>query len=292
MLERTDHALKAGALLPISTQSAIVFDSGVHFLVRIVSSLGRKAAQKAMSLRSNGPEKTKPNPFLPYEEDMWVADISGSHVCLLNKFNVIDHHLLIVTREFEAQEMLLTREDFEAIGVCMAEFDALAFYNGGKEAGASQPHKHLQMIPLPMAERGPSVPVEVLFPSARLEQPIGRIPELPFEHSFARLKADSSRNGLMAAEDIFRLYRHMLHDVGLNPCEMPEHSKQTGPYNLLLTREWMFLVPRSKECFGSISINALGFAGALLVQNEQQMKMIEEQGCMTALRDTAVGLRN
>ena len=80
----------------------------------------------------------------------------------------------------------------------------------------------------------------------------------------------------------------MLQAVGLNRTHEPEGSKQTAPYNLLFTREWMLLVPRSKEFFGSFSINALGFAGALLVQNEQQMQMLKEYGGMAALIHTAV----
>jgi ATP adenylyltransferase len=63
---------------------------------------------------------------------------------------------------------------------------------------------------------------------------------------------------------------------------------QSGPYNLLVTREWMLLVPRSAKCFDGISINALGFAGVLLVRNEPQMRRLEELGPMTALRHVAV----
>ena len=80
----------------------------------------------------------------------------------------------------------------------------------------------------------------------------------------------------------------MLHTVGLNPITDPQKSIQSGPYNLLLTREWMLLVPRSEECFESISINALGFAGALLVKNEEQMHMLKQAGAMAVLKSTGV----
>ena len=50
------------------------------------------------------------NPFLPYDPDLVVADISDTHVALLNKFNVIDHHLLIVTRCFK---WLCRNKDFQ-----------------------------------------------------------------------------------------------------------------------------------------------------------------------------------
>ena len=77
--------------------------------------------------------KTTPaNPFLPYEEDLYVTDISETHLCLLNKFNVVDHHFLIVTRAFERQENWLTLADFEALAHCLNEVDGLAFFNGAR----------------------------------------------------------------------------------------------------------------------------------------------------------------
>ena len=55
------------------------------------------------------------NPFLPYDENLWVTDISQTHVCLLNKFNVIDPpHPSRHPCMYEDQESLLTFEDFEA----------------------------------------------------------------------------------------------------------------------------------------------------------------------------------
>ena len=277
-LDATEKALKTGALRPVSTESTFIYDSGIDFLVRIVSNLTRKAEEK----------KEAGNPFLPYEKDMFVAEISETHICLLNKFNVIDHHLLIVTRSFEDQETLLTLRDFDAICLCMAEYDGMAFYNGGEIAGASQQHKHLQIIPLPMANKGPRVPIEPLFKSVRPEGTLGIIPGIPFIHSFARFVPDLLENSEDAAESSLGLYRAMLHAVGLNSPTDPYESRQSGPYNLLLTREWMLLVPRSEECFESISINALGFAGALLVKNEEQMRILKQVGGMAVLKSTGV----
>jgi ATP adenylyltransferase len=34
----------------------------------------------------------------------------------------------------------------------------LAFYNCGEHSGRSQPHKHLQVVPLPFADGQPAVP--------------------------------------------------------------------------------------------------------------------------------------
>lgn len=54
------------------------------------------------------------NPFLPYDEALWVGHLSDTHTLLLNKFNVVQHHLLVVTRQFESQLDWLTEADFEA----------------------------------------------------------------------------------------------------------------------------------------------------------------------------------
>ena len=62
---------------------------------------------------------------------MFVADISATHVCLLNKFTVIPDHLLLVTRAFEEQEDRLNLADFAALAACLSEFAGLGFYNAG-----------------------------------------------------------------------------------------------------------------------------------------------------------------
>ena len=168
------------------------------------------------------------------------------------------------------QDTLLDRGDFDALWRCLAEGDALGFYNGGKIAGASQPHKHLQVVPLPLAEEGTRIPIE-----PRLRQH-----ELPFAHRVAWLDpadVDSDRVAEVTAET----YRRLLHETRV--LDTPE-SRTPRPYNLLVTREWMMLVPRSREHFESMSVNSLGFAGALLVRDRDQLERLEKVGPLTALR--------
>ena len=115
VIAQTQYALKSGALQPIDTDYAWIEQGGITFLVRISTSLIRKAeAKRASSAQSAGF-----NPFLPYDPDLFVANLSQTHLCLLNKYNVTDHHLLIVTRAFEPQETLLELPDFEALWLCM-----------------------------------------------------------------------------------------------------------------------------------------------------------------------------
>lgn len=289
MISATEHALKEGALQPVDTETIWISDSGVDFQVRIVSSLLRKSEEKKRTENETGEGHKKSNPFLPYEKAMFVSDITPTHLCLLNKFNVIENHLLIVTRHFEDQEMLLTLKDFEAIWMCMAEFDGLAFYNGGVVAGASQPHKHLQMIPLPMGDRGPGVPMEPLIKRSESDGPLRYSPELPFVHAIAILDPKMIEDHAKAAHITHQIYHQMLQKTGLNQNSELSDDKQTGPYNLLFTRNWMLLVKRSTEFYGTISVNSIGFAGALLARNHTEMKLIQDAGPMEVLRETAEG---
>jgi ATP adenylyltransferase len=284
----TARALASGALLPIATGCEFMEDGGVRFLVRVLTSLQRKSAQRAAEERSAAAGQPV-NPFLPYEQALFVADVSDSHVAILNKFNVVDRHLLIVTREFEQQRSLLTLRDFEAWWRCLSEYDSLGFYNGGPEAGASQPHKHLQLVPLPLATQGPPVPIAPLLPAVPGVAGFGSIRGFDFVHSFADLGAAATERA--AAREAFELYISMLGQVGLRPPPGKGADLQGGPYNLIVTREWLLLVPRSREFFDSISINALGFAGALLVWNEEQLRALRAAGPFTALRETAHPLR-
>ncbi|MBW4614819.1 MAG: phosphorylase [Desmonostoc vinosum HA7617-LM4] len=279
VIKQTEYALQCGALLSIPTEFEFVEQDGVHFLVRILSNLARKDAAKQKREKQATSSGKEFNPFLPYEKDLFIADISDTHVCILNKFNVVDYHLLLITRAFEEQESLLTQEDFAAMLACLAEFESLAFYNSGKIAGASQRHKHLQLVPLPLAPSGVQIPIEPLLASAQFLNSIATIPGLPFAHAFAKLDPSTG------AEATLELYYALLRAVGLGTVD---GNEQSGAYNLLATREWMLIVPRSQECFQSISVNSLGFAGALLVRNEQQMQILKDYGPMTILERVAV----
>lgn len=276
LLEREGHALECGALQPIQTDQTVIEQGGVQYLVRWVSSLVRKQADK----RTAKPHGGKPaNPFLPPETDLTIGPLFDSHLCIFNKFNVIEHHVLIVTREFEHQECLLNAQDFACLHYCLQERDGLGFYNGGKVAGASQPHKHLQWIALPLATNGPAVPIAPLLDA---HAPVGKVtqcPALPLPHAYVRLSADGF--------DPDRLYHHytaLLEAIGVDALSLGDEVRQSSPYNLLLTKDWMLAVPRRRECHEGISVNALGFAGSLFVREREQLGLIESVGPLNVLQ--------
>jgi ATP adenylyltransferase len=260
----------------------------VRFTVRVLAGLRRKAEAREEQDAAERSGKAA-NPFLPPEKDLVVADVTDTHLALLNKFNVVDHHLLIITRQFEDQETLLTLADFEALWTCMAEYEALGFYNGGADAGASQRHKHLQVVPLPIGSNGHAVPMAPLFAGASTDRDgFGAVPAFPFRHAFCRLPPDLWKSPPAVARATFEMYGTMLTRVGMTPPAASGAIRQSMPYCFLATREWMLLVPRSKEHLLDISFNSLAYAGSLFVYNEELLARLRAYGPMNALRDVAL----
>lgn len=285
--EQTQFALQCGALQSIPTEYQFIEQNGILFFVRIVSNLTRKEKAKQQQDEKSQDSGKPFNPFLPYEEDLFVGDLSPTHLCLLNKYNVVDHHLLIVTREFEEQENLLTPEDFEALWMGLAEIDGFVFYNAGADAGASQRHKHIQLVPLPLVPEGAKVPIEPAINSAQFLGAIGNCPQLPFIHALIRLDplfVDSPRE---AAAATLEFYYNLLAQVGIRG-ENGMKGKQSGAYNLMMTREWMLLVPRVQESFEGILVNSLGCSGAMLVKTEEQLQHLKEITPMTVLQNVCI----
>lgn len=293
---RIRTALACGSLLPIETEQEVVEDGGVRFLVRVVSSLERKEADRRLAATAahvRGPDpadrgssdRPRPaNPFLPPEPALTVAPVSGTHLAVLNKFNVLPRHLLLVTRRFVPQEALLDIDDFRALLACLAELDGLGFYNGGRTAGASQPHKHLQLVPLPFGEPAPGrprVPMETLLAGRG-----PRCPDLPFPHSYRRLEGPMGSNPEHAPR-LHALYMEMLEEIAIRGLWHHGAVRQSAPYNLLVTRDWMLAVPRSQELCCGVSINALGFAGSLFVKERGQLERIRREGPMRILAAVA-----
>ena len=76
----------------------------------------------------------------------------------------------------------------------------------------------------------------------------------------------------------------------------PEHPVGQPSYNVILTIQHMFIVPRRaeehvlSETGDPLSVNALGFAGMLLVKSESELEAVKREGVVRILR--GVGLEN
>eukprot|EP01114_Cavostelium_apophysatum_P014270 TRINITY_DN3656_c0_g1_i4.p1 TRINITY_DN3656_c0_g1~~TRINITY_DN3656_c0_g1_i4.p1 ORF type:complete len:260 (+),score=52.74 TRINITY_DN3656_c0_g1_i4:38-781(+) len=208
--EVTAIAIRNEWLKPIQTHFIRLEDGGVNWIIRVVASLAEKpiaTSDSSPNTKNKGEEGSKSsndkkNPFLPPDPDLFLAEINGgSHNFMLNKFNVSPYHTIIATKEFRPQEEGLDKSDFAASWFIASTINGLVFYNCGKEAGASQPHKHVQILPLPYEEE--ETDPNIQFPLERLllknseeskEGDIFFLKELPFKHACLKLSVPDSKS--------------------------------------------------------------------------------------------------
>ena len=251
------RAAEQGVLGPLETAGRLVGCEGLVFRIRILTSLEKKRAAR---------KRQQSDPFDPPEAELTLAEVElEKHICVLNKFPVLDRHVLLVTREFVSQEEPLTLDDFQALADLAKENDDrwLAFYNCGSESGRSQPHKHLQLVPYPFESDVSQVEDENIWE------------RMPFVAEWRHVES------WVQAEHNYRMYRDVLEWLKIN-------SQLTSSHNVLLSPHRLVVIPRrAEECEG-ISVNALGFCFSLFAANAEGAAKIEELGPLGLLK--SVGL--
>lgn len=287
LLEKIKHratsALASGHLHKIDTEHEIIKENNIPFIVRFSHNNERKKQAKESREKTN----KEFNPFLPYEKEMYVCDLSESHICLLNKFNVVDNHSLIVTKAYEPQSALLTTADFTAAAIALEEIDGLIFYNGGQTAGASQHHKHLQLIPKDFVPESTQLPIESALRIKELEDNKIQYCKTPYPHLTIRLRSIQNTDSLTRGE----YFHHQYHQL-CSQLKIADSDNITAltPYNLLMTRDWIIIVLRNAESFKGISLNSLAFAGSFFVKNNDQLQALKEHGLLNALNNVCIKL--
>ena len=256
-LERSATARACGALVPLET-SIDPEDLAPFVLRRLLSSTPKH-------LRAGGP---KPNPFLPWEPHLEVCRLGPEHVLLLNKYPVQQGHLLVITAGWKPQSGWLEAPDWQAVCRVGADTSGLWFFNSCAAAGASQPHRHLQL--LPRQQQQPSCPLEPLLEGWLNGAADGHTPRPDWSPAL------SARQDPGDPQELGQLYRSHCALLGLGE---PEHDPvPRAPYNLLFSDRWMLTVRRSREHARGFSINALGFAGYLLATDQSDVTWLRSSG--------------
>jgi ATP adenylyltransferase len=127
--------------------------------------------------------------------------------------------------------------------------------------------------------------MEALFDSWAAAGAVLRLLRVPFRHAFALLDPPLFEDRERAADRMQELYDAAMAAIAV--AEQGAANDAPNPYNLLVTRRWMLAVPRSRERFDSISVNALGFAGSLFVRDAAEMQRLREAGPMSVLKQVA-----
>ncbi|MBV6273788.1 phosphorylase [Alcaligenaceae bacterium CGII-47] len=282
---RSEQAQASGVLLPIVAEQIVIQDGDLPFVVRWVAALAAKDAAKgggAVSL-PGGPRDPDFNPFLPPDPALTVGPIGTHHVAILNKFPVCLYHLVLARRAFAEQLSPLEQMDFMALAQVQSELGGLGFYNGGAAGGASQRHKHVQWIPEAAGNASLRDLRRGLPTNARLGAQ-ARHAQLPFAHCFVRVQAGLGCEVQAAARSM-----HQAFEIACNALDLtPNEDGLLPPSNMLVDDAWMLVLPRSREHFEGISLNALSYGGTIYVRHMDQLDAIRAHGPLRALAEVGV----
>lgn len=129
------------------------FANSVQFQLRFSPALANKP-------RSNKLSNLKPvDPFQDPPKGLFVTELPPSHILVLNKFPVVPNHFILATKTFKEQTNLLEQGDLGAAYACLKAYrdngeELFGFFNSGKASGASQPHRHIQFLPVESMRSG------------------------------------------------------------------------------------------------------------------------------------------
>jgi sulfate adenylyltransferase (ADP) / ATP adenylyltransferase len=259
----SEQALKRGALVPLSTRSVRLEGIEPFMLRELISRPPRH-------LQAGGP---RPNPFLPWDRPLQVELLEPAHVVLLNKYPVQEAHLLVITREWQPQTGWLSNSDWQAVARVAADTGGLWFFNSTAAAGASQPHRHLQLLPRRPGER--SCPLA----SPLRDQLAGSAPPWPWAYRL------SPRRDPAGCTDLPGLYAEHCRLLGIGSVGL--ERAPLHPYNLLFDDHWFLTVRRVREHCAGFSVNGLGFAGYLLCTDASDQPWLERHGPWALLEAVA-----
>jgi ATP adenylyltransferase len=154
-----------------------------------------------------------------------------------------------------------------------ADTGGLWFFNSCGAAGASQPHRHLQL--LPRLPREPSCPLAESLQA----QVAGSAPAWPWAYVL------SPRHDPLGGTDLAPLYAQHCRQLRLGTCDqdpVPLH-----PYNLIFDDQWFLTVRRLQEHWAGFSVNGLGFAGYLLATHRSDLNWLQQKGPWALLEAVA-----
>ncbi len=257
-LQKTKISINSKSLFPLNTTDITKkLYKGNDFVIRELD---------ITKFKKNTLIGPKINPFRPWDNNLEIDSIGKHHQLILNKYPVQPGHILLITNEWKEQNGWIDIKDWEAIKKVNKDTTGLWFFNSGPLAGASQPHRHIQLL-----RRDPS---ELSCPRERwiLDFDDINYKNQRFYKNIILKKFSKNLN----EEDIHEIYKDLSYKLGLG---MPEMDKKPRyPYNLIFTNNWMLLIKRKIDNLYGISVNSLGFAGYILVTKKSDINYLKEYG--------------
>ncbi|CAP68322.1 uncharacterized protein PODANS_7_3650 [Podospora anserina S mat+] len=230
------------------------------------------------------------NPFASPTQEMLITPFGTSppsHNLVLNKFAVVPEHFILSTSAFKPQTHLLEADDLAAAYACIDAYarhnkELFVFFNSGDHSGASQPHRHLQLLPVENMKEGLEGEWDVLAKGLTDPNTRGKLPFEVFARDIEGLGGDG--------EELRRVYLELYNQACEAVLGVAEDIKHEGEaqisYNLAMTNNTMAVVPRLTEGgvvkdkdgqeVGNLALNGTVLAGTALVRSEMEWNALRE----------------
>ncbi len=257
-LDQTHLSITHNGLFPLKTTVVTTeYYNKNDFIIRELDT------SRFKKKNSYGP---KHNPFNPWDKILEIDKIGTNHQLILNKYPVQKGHILLITNTWKPQDGWLDINDWLAIQMVNNDTSGLWFFNSSPIAGASQPHRHFQLLRRDYGEI--TCPREKWFLDLEINN-----------DQDSKLKKNvvvSAFNFLDNSINIYNLYLKLSKKIGLgNPIN---DEKPRFPYNILITNNWMAIIKRKYDHVHGFSVNGLGFAGYLLVTEKSNTNYLKKYG--------------
>ena len=257
-LQKTKISIPSKSLFPLNTTDITKnIYKGNDFIIRELD---------ITKFKKNSLIGPKINPFKPWDNILEIDSIGNDHQLILNKYPVQLGHILLITNVWKEQNGWIDIKDWEAVKEVNKDTTGLWFFNSGPLAGASQPHRHIQLL-----RRDPS---EISCPR---EEWILNFSNVNYKNEkFGKNLIIRKFSKTFNEENIHEIYKELSYKLGLGDSKVDKKPKY--PYNLIFTNKWMVLIKRKTDNLYGISINALGFAGYILVTKKSDIKYLKNFG--------------
>ncbi|KAI1505471.1 ATP adenylyltransferase-domain-containing protein [Biscogniauxia marginata] len=273
-----------GDLTYYPTQVAILTPDSLAFQLRFSPSL----ASKPKAPKPKDPDAKPFNPFENPSPALLIAQLPPSHILILNKFAIVPEHFILATRAVKPQTHVLEEGDIDAAYACIQAYHAegqelFSFFNSGEHSGASQPHRHLQLLPVERMKDGLENIDHGDEWAILADKVRDREQALPFSVFTAALNAGMSTRDRYNA--YVALYKRAVHAT-LSSVDVPLEGEAKISYNFAMTRTSMAFCPRLAEGTpiqtqagkdaGTLSLNGTVLAGTALVKTQVEWDALRQ----------------
>jgi sulfate adenylyltransferase (ADP) / ATP adenylyltransferase len=250
---------------------------------------------------------------------------SLTHSIILNKYPVVPEHLVIVTREFLSQLSPMDVDDLGILYTIVQQVHGVGFYNCGLASGASQPRRHMQFFSFEnlfsvvnkdgsksLSKLPFDAAVETYRSQSNYKDSVGspfEIPGIPYPHRVCMLGNDVKmatpfKKGLLLHEYYTKSLKQIqtsngdssssstsissMADIGAAAIPPTPHPHESISHNVILTPEYLLVVPRQIPEWEGVSVNSLGYAGLFLVKGTA-LESLQKLKPLSVLRQCSVG---